>query len=130
VSRFANATATTLIDLGACECDGTPHETDWVRVRAELTTTEIAYFAASDASTVAAVVAGFVVSWNLLDDNGQPVAPDSEAILALKPPTLGLIVKAVGAASSSSSKTLPNGSGAPSAKSSRASASPTPAPNH
>jgi hypothetical protein len=126
VSRFANATATTQVDLGACECTGTPHESDWARVRSELTTTEIARFAGATAETVAAEVAGFVVSWNFLDDSGRPFEPDAASILALKPPTLTLIVKAVGAAAAASSRALPNGSGALSASSSQGSASPAP----
>lgn len=124
MSRFADTSATRTVDLGPCGCDGTPHESDWAKVRAELATPEIADLEAADRSTIAAEVSRFVVEWNLLGPDGQPWPPSPESLYALKPPTLAPIVAALGE-SMGASAILPNASGARSASSSRASASRT-----
>lgn len=124
MSRFADTRSTTRIPLGPCECPGAPHDEDYALVRSELSATEIARFAMSDASTVAIVAADFVTEWNLVGANGQPWPPSPESLLALKTGSITPIVAAISAACRASS--LPNTSAAPSAGSSLASGSPTP----
>lgn len=128
MSRFADVRATATVDLGPCECPGAPHESDTAEVRAEFSSSETARIAAAsttDEAAIAAVLAEFVPSWNLLGPNGEPWPPSADSLLALKAPTLSAIAEAISAGVLRSSE-LPNASGAPSAASSPGSASPTP----
>lgn len=125
MSRFADVAVVRDVDLGACLCPGTPHESDWAKVRGELATPEIARVAAAqDAAAVAAAFADFVVEWNLLGPDGTPWPPTAENILLLKPPTLQPLVGAHADVAEASSA-LPNASAAPSQGSSRGSGSRT-----
>lgn len=128
MSRFVNTTVTRTVDLGPCECPGTPHERDEAEVRAELSNQEIVDFANSaDGAETAARVAEFTVSWNLLGLDGKPWPPTEESILALFTPTIQKLIQALSLAVNESATrgTSPNASSAPSGNGSRASGSST-----
>lgn len=131
MSRFADPAARETIDFGPCECPGTPHESDWAKLRGELSPSDIRRAIALDGLDDEGVAAGlveFIPEWNLLGPNGEPWPPAADSILALKLATMKALIdglaKVVGESSS-----LPNGSGAPSPASSRGSASRTPKRN-
>lgn len=125
MSRFADPRAQRTVDLGPCECPGMPHERDEVTVRSELSGSEIGALAQTstgDEAAVATALAPLILGWNLLGPNGEPWPPSADALRALKAPTLTAIVAGI-ETSIEESVRLPNGSGAPSAASSRGSAS-------
>ena len=127
MSRFADPRATRTVDLGACECPGTPHPRDEVVLRSEYSGSEIAAIAAlgtDEEETAAAGFVPYIVSWNLHDPDGQPWPPSGESLLALKQATLSAIIEGI-TVGIRESITLPNASGAPSPASSRGSASRT-----
>lgn len=130
MSRFADRAATTTVALGPCECLGTPHESDWARVRCDLSASDIRRIAevedASDEALVAEVLAEFIPEWNLTGPDGQDWPPSAESLMALKAPTIAPITTALRDAVAKS-VTVPNASSAPSRGSSRGSASRTPA---
>lgn len=85
------ATTPVEVDLGPCECPGTPHtdgDKAWLRPRltAEggLHATYLAQTATEESATYTALGMAFLVDglvrWTLLDDEGQPV-PTDEATL-------------------------------------------------
>lgn len=129
MSRFADATATRTVPLGPCECPGTPHESDWAKVRKELSGSDIGIISnasATDEVAAAGTMAPYVIEWNLLGPNGEPWPPSAESLLALNAATLGAVVGAIQASIAESAGTvLPNASGAPSRNGSRGSASRT-----
>lgn len=119
MSHFVDPSARKRVDLG----DG-----DWVDIRAELTPSDIRQFTlATDADDagVAAILAPFVLEWNLRGPDGASVPVSPEAILVLKLASLKTVVNGLGEVVKAAS-TVPNPSGAPSPESSRGSASPTP----
>ena len=128
MSRFADPTATELVDFGECLCPGAPHESDWAKLRGELTPAEIRtcvrLASLDDDSEVAAGLVTFVVEWNLLGPNGEPWPPSADSIGALKVPTLSALINGLSIVVDRSSS-VPNPSGAPSQESSRESASPS-----
>lgn len=128
MSRFADPRATRTVQLGPCECPGTPHaEGDWAKVRSQLSGSDIAIISGAsttDEAAAAAVIADYVPEWNLLDDAGNAWAPSAESLVALMPASLSAIVAGVRESIAESSR-LPNVSGAPSRASSRGSASHT-----
>jgi hypothetical protein len=141
MSRFADPAAVAVIDLGACQCPGTPHERDEATVRWDISGSALARIgrAELDRSVMHDPFAAYrqtvketLVSWNLLilspgeEEDRKPVpAPIHEfAIDELDGETLRLI--ATGADELITHKgTLPNRSGALSAESSPESASHT-----
>lgn len=141
MSRFADPTAVEVVPLGPCQCPGTPHERDEATVRWQLGASALARVGASELLAAARndpfaswrqLVLECVVSWNLMarDEDGEPyvVAITPAAVAELDEDTLKeLAVKADALIQSKGS--LPNDSGAPSAESSRESASPTPTPS-
>lgn len=127
MSRFADPAATKTVDLGPCDCPGTPHESDWAKVRAEASAEEAERFLDTGSltpETAAEAVAAFIPEWNLLGPDGKPWPPSTEAVRALKYSTVKVIGKAV-AETVNDSVLVPNASGAPSRASSRGSASRT-----
>lgn len=97
MSRFVNTTATRTVDLGPCECPGTPHARDEALVRAEMSNQDILDFANSeDGEETAEAVANLTIGWNLLGDDGKPCPPTKEAVLALFTPTLRSLIKGIG----------------------------------
>lgn len=126
MSRFADPRATRTVDLGACECPGTPHESDWAKVRSDLSGAEVAtllQLRPGREEEAADIVAPFVTEWNLLDEDG-PAEISPAAMYALKGPTLRAIGSELGEVLRENLQ-LPNPSSAPSRASSRGSASPT-----
>lgn len=142
MSRFGDAAATSVIDLGVCQCPGTPHERDEAVVRWDLGASAMARIGRAELEGAVRLdplaayrqtVAEVVVSWNLLwlappDEHGErrtlpapltPVAIDELDVDTLKAiaETADRLIEHHG--------TLPNRSGAPSRASSRGSASRT-----
>lgn len=128
MSRFADPKATRTVQLGPCECLGTPHtEGDWAKIRSDLSGADIASIAnlASDDEEAAADgMAPYIAEWNLLGVDGKPWAPSGESLLALHQDTMTLIVEGITAAVTESLR-LPNPLAAPSPASSRGSGSRT-----
>ena len=134
MSRFADPRAEAEVDLGPCECPGTPHDADRAWVRAEFSARELvalgretARLAASDAddAMVADALAPYVLRWNLIGPDGRECQPTPELLSQLKAPTLTAVIEAISGIVTAAD-TVPNPSGARSAASSPASASPTP----
>ena len=124
MSRFASPDATARLDLGPCQCDGNPHESDYVIYRTRLgyaAILEVVELNDTSASVAKRrLIELGVVEWNLLRDGA--VAPiDAESVGSLDLVTAEAIFNAVNVALAE--PTLPNGSGARSQASSRASAS-------
>ena len=125
MSRFVDAAATREVALGPCQCPGTPHESDWVRIKGDPTAIELILFARErDGGEIAAAISPFVVEWNLLADDGTDWPPSEESISALRLNDLTAIVTALNEAMDLAT-VVPNESSAPSAASSRGSASRT-----
>ena len=126
MSRFADPTATRTVDLGECLCPGSPHDSDWAKVRGEASASDVRKFAEMEEfdadGNVAEALAEFIPEWNLLGPNGEAWPPSRDSLMALKLPTVRLIVTELGKVIRESSE-LPNASGAPSAASTRGSAS-------
>lgn len=125
MSRFVDDSATTRVELGPCECPGSPHgEGDYARVRSQLSAHEIARWSMSSGEELGAETAALVAEWNLLGPKGEAMPVTAEAILALMTPTLSAIVEHISHAIRDSASP-PNRSGAPSASGSSGSASPS-----
>lgn len=143
MSRFADPTATAPVDLGACQCPGTPHEADTVVVRWQLSGSALARVGTSETmgrltgdpfAGYRQLAAEGIVSWSLLheitEDDATVVVPvpiTDRYIEALDKDTLTTIAEAIDELAGSKGK-LPNASGAPSVASPQESASPTPTP--
>lgn len=136
MSRFADPDAIARLDLGACQCPGTPHESDWLSYRTQLGYADIGRIAAVAATgdVMAAkretlIVA--VTSWNLLGPDGEVPSIDTDSVGALDFGTAEAAYDAINEAIAER-MTVPNPSGARSRATSRASASrtrtPTPTP--
>lgn len=135
MSRFADASDVKVVPIGACRCPGTPHAQDEATIHRQLghgAKGEIQragwmsgrgiYFDSMAAQRMLVEVA--VVSWNLLDADGKPARLSGDTIADLDDETILALSDAANEALEE--KPLPNESGAPSADSSQASASPTP----
>lgn len=134
----SNATET--IILGECRCPGRPHEEDTAEVYVELPwevmvavgllekaaddVADVASRAALKAKAYRGLILGALISWNLVDAEGNPV-PIS-AVARIRQDRLDPIAVAVNAAHERAQTPLPNAPGAPSRLSRRASASPNP----
>jgi len=114
-SRFVDPTLTHAVDLG----DG-----ESAQVRSRLSGLEVARFANATDEEAAVVAAAFIPSWTLCDDDG-PVPVSAAALLRLDATTMSLLSTAIGDVVAASLAPVPNGSGAPSRSTSRASAHPT-----
>jgi len=127
MSRFADPAAVREVDLGACECPGTPHSRDWAKVRAEYSGVDLGAIRSAseeDEAAAATALAPYVVEWNLLGPDGEERAPDGESLRDLKQETLSAIINVISECITESAR-VPNRSSGPSAASSRATASPT-----
>lgn len=126
MSRFADPHATKEVDLGACQCPGTPHLHDVAMVRTELGAAGRGRIAAAygssevgkgDASQLALqALRECLVSWNLIGPDGRPAPINVETIDDLDGETVGLLFVPISALLNDRA-TLPNGSGAISAPS-------------
>lgn len=134
-SRFANPNRTDVLSLGPCQCPGAPHETgDFVIYRLELgsgeesragaygwSVTNAAYFDWEAARSKLIEIG--VVRWNLLGPDGQEMAVTADNAALLDAETRDLIAAKLDEVTSPAP--LPNGSGARSRTTRRASASRT-----
>lgn len=133
MSRFADLAATDTVDLGACQCPGTPHESDWAKVRTSLSFLDLVAYERMEQYSdqphkIAETLAPFVTEWNLLGPDGLEWEPDADAIFLLGLNSVTPLLSAIGDAVVSSAD-VPKASGAPSPASSRGSASRTRAPS-
>lgn len=126
MGRFVDPKRMRRVELGPCDCPGSPHEADWARIRAELSAHEIVRQAEAIGEDLADVWAEFVKEWNLTDASGQVVPITGPALLSMMAPTLGAISDAIADVVAESGRPLPNASGAPSASGSPGSAPSTP----
>lgn len=132
MSRFADPRVTRRLELGPCECPGTPHSSDWVEFRTQISSADLARVARADETdleSMALAVVDFVVGWNLLGPDGENVPISGATFLALQVDTLSQIVTGVVEVFTVDKATAPNPSSAPSAASSQGSASPTRQPS-
>jgi len=117
--------ATTTVVLGECRCPGRPHTEDTAEVLLELPWDVLVDVGLlSGAAAYRRLVTGALIDWNLVDANGDPVPLDF--VSRLRADRLDPIASAVNAAFEKAQAPLPNGSGAPSRRSRRESASPNP----
>lgn len=107
-----------------CHCPGTPHEADWINVRAELSGWEVNRYINAADEQAPVVTAKYVIGWNLTGRDGHVLPVDGESLTVLSPPTLSAILDALVESVTESSTPLPKAPGAPSRATSRASASP------
>ena len=136
MSRFADPSRTETIDLGACQCPGTPHQRDEAVLRYQLGAAALARIGYAEVVkgqrgdpllAWRQLVAETLVSWNLLADgpSGPIPAPVTPAAIAeLDDATITVIAEAADRLIEERGR-LPNTSGAPSPASSQGSASPT-----
>lgn len=121
MSRFANPAATGRFVLpGGCQCPGSPHEEDFIDLRTQLGTADI--IALDGVDSVEQIVY-LATGWNLLDDDGTDAALDPDHVGRLFAGSVADLRDWI--TNNVSALPLPNGSGAPSANGSRASASRT-----
>jgi len=114
---------TRTVVLGECRCPGRPHEDDTAEVRTELPWDVLVDVGLlTGGAAYRRLVLGGLVDWNLLDADGDPVPV--EAVARLKADRIEPIAAAINEAFTRSQAPLPNGSGAPSRRSRRVSASP------
>lgn len=131
MSRFADPAAYRTVDLGNCLCPGSPHPSDFAKIRSEGSYTDLRRFFTAQAGGdegIAVEVAEWVTEWNLLGPNGEPWPPSAESLLALKVGTLTPLVEAIGEVIEASAD-IPKASGEPSPASSRGSTSRTQSTN-
>jgi hypothetical protein len=117
--------ATAVVVLGECRCPGRPHDEDTAEVYVEVpweTLVDVGLL--SGAAAYRRLIMGALVSWNLVDAEGEPV-PLAE-VSRLRYDRLDPIADAVNAAYERAQAPLPNVSGAPSRRSRRESASANP----
>lgn len=117
MSRFVDREDTATLDLGPCACPGTPHESDTVTLRKQLSGGE--WFTVMQGNTDK-TLALLIVGWNLCDDAG-PVEVNEQTVSQIDLTTFKAIDDWI--AANVALPKLPNGSGAPSRNGSRGSAS-------
>lgn len=79
MSRFVDPKATKRFVIGPCECPGSPHDEDWLDVRAQLSGVELELL---DSAAPAARLRLLVVAWNLIERDGT-TAPLDDVHLSL-----------------------------------------------
>jgi len=144
VSRFGDPLATKTAPIGACQCPGTPHEQDEATFRYDIGGSALARIGRAELEGAVRLdpfaahrqmVLETVESWNLVwndpawNGNGTgrkvvPVPINSGTVAELDETTLITLAK-LSDALIQNEGSLPNAPGAPSAASSRGSASPT-----
>jgi hypothetical protein len=119
VSRFLRV-GTRTVDLGPCECPGTPHQRDTAEVYTALCWDDLVDvgLAPTEGAARRLLVTRAIASWTLLDaeDGGEPrpVPITEETVRRLSPATVTKIAEAVGEAYAAAIAPPPNPSGAPS----------------
>lgn len=119
MSRFVDRSDTGTLDLGPCQCPGTPHASDTVTIRKQLSGGEWVVVAQGDTDKSLALL---VTGWNLEDADG-PVEVNAGTIAALDLATFRALDAWI--AEHVTPPALPNASGAPSPSGTRVSASRT-----
>lgn len=146
MSRFADPSATRVVDVGPCQCPGTPHDVDQVTIRWQLGASALARIGRAELEGAVRLdpmaayrqtVLETVVEWNFLWLDPQvsgdvrqatPVPVTTTSVAELDVETLKFIAETADRLIQDGGA-LPNGSGAPSRASSRGSASPTRRPS-
>src|SRR5690349_6018737 len=119
MGRFVDKSAGEWVPLGACECPGTPHpDGDKAFIRTDLSGSEWATVGQGNTDRSLTI---FIVEWNLLDEDGDPLLINEATVGQLDTPTFRAIDSWIG--EHVTYPALPNASGAPSRNGSRASAS-------
>ena len=119
---------TEVVVLGDCRCPGRPHDQDTAELRKEVAWETLAYVSSSSNDFIATrrLIAGLLVSWDLVDADGDRVPISEDAVAGLRQERVeNLVEPAVGALRRTRAP-LPNASGAPSRRSRQGSASPNP----
>lgn len=97
--RFVDREATFDLDLGECQCSGTPHSNDWVHLRKFQSYAD--WLAVVDAGNVGMEEFNRVrflrriKAWNLTDEKGRPVPVTNKTIADLDQPTSNKIQAAL-----------------------------------
>ena len=119
--------ATEVVVLGPCACPGRPHDEDTAEVAQELPWEVLVDVGLLEgAAAYRRLVLGALVSWNLVDRDGEPVEISAATVGRLRSDRLDPIAGAVNAAYARAQEPLPNASRARSHPSRRASASQNP----
>lgn len=93
MSRFADPSLTATVDLGACQCPGTPHDRDTVEVRTELGASALARVGRAEINAAVTgdhfasyrqLVEEAAIEWNLL--HLSPAMSDDEERIAIPAP--------------------------------------------
>jgi len=110
---------TATVELGPCTCPGAVHGTDTAEVWPELPWDVLTAvgLAASAADAYRTLAVGALVSWTILDADGLPVPINATTVRRLRPDRMTRLAGAINAAYERAEAALPNGSGAPSARS-------------
>jgi hypothetical protein len=114
VSRFAPSENVT-VDLGECQCPGTPHEVDTAEIVGALGWDDLIDVgqAPTQGAAQLLLVTRALVSWNLEDETG-PVPVDEASVHRLDKVTVNLIAAKVNDLWEAATAPLPNVSAAPS----------------
>lgn len=117
MSRVIDRTAVQTKELGPCECPGTPHSADTIRLRERLSYADQLHladaYAQGSAEGMWTLFNLRVAGWNLTD--GTKPLPLSRATWQnLDEATVGRIIELIGEVRDADSEELPNASSAPS----------------
>lgn len=127
MARFIDSSATIEVDLGSCQCPGTPHDRDWAAIRCFMSGIDMLAIASaagdSELQMVRLLNRG-VQTWNLTDEDGKQVAISPETISRLDMATVELLSTEID--KQFENNQLPNGSGGRSPAGRRAKTSRTP----
>lgn len=112
MSRLIDRNAVTVQELGPCECPGTPHESDTIRIRQRLSYADQLYIAdAYGQGATEGLWALFnlrVAGWNLVDEKGKPMPLSRATWQNLDEPTLDRIMELIDEARDTTGEDLPN----------------------
>lgn len=110
--RFVDRNQVKVVSLGPCQCPGSPHGEDSVRIRERLSYADQLHLAdASNVSMTEALWTLFnlrVVGWNLTDEKGKPVPTSRATWQNLDEDTAKAIQDAITALSNDEDGELPN----------------------
>lgn len=112
----------TRVDLGACRCPGSPHESDWIEVYDVLAWDDLVDVAqaTSEGAARRRFHARAIAGWSLVDGEGRVVPVNEDTVRLLAPAVLEALAEPLAQTLARSS--APNPSSAPSPPSRRGSA--------